>query len=159
MEFALHAADLSGEDVLWYVQILSEVFPVYLLDLVLVGYGGQFVLDLPLVLHLKRFESGLLEGRRVHLFSFFVVVHSLEFLLGELGDAGALELLQTAADGFIADKHRLAYLGSRALDVVYFGGDEDGGAAEGGGPAPLAHPVSFHALDQLYRREGDALGL
>ena len=28
LEFALHAADLSGEDVLWYVQILSEVFPV-----------------------------------------------------------------------------------------------------------------------------------
>lgn len=88
-----------------------------------------------------------------------VIIHALKLLLGQLGNAGALELLQSPADSLIAHEDGLADLSSGALNVMDLGSDEDGCTTEGRGATALAHPITLHALDELDGSEGNSLGL
>lgn len=88
-----------------------------------------------------------------------IIIHSLEFFLGELSNAGLLELLQPSSNGLIAHKDCLADLSSGALNIVDLGSYQYSCSTQTGRPSTLAHPVPLHPLDQLNRSESDPLGL
>jgi len=112
-KFSFHTSDLFLKNLFGNVEVFLKLFPGNLIHLLLVRKSRQLLLNLFPVLFLQTSLPSFLKGGRIHGLALVVIIlHPLKLLLGQFGDTGFLELLQSSPDGLVTDKDSFADVGS-----------------------------------------------